>query len=711
MHEELFDSYCRKTVFSIVVLSLIITLIYGNSFDCSWHFDDKPRIQENPNLHMEELTWNSVKRALFSDLRDPDSFYRPIACLSFALNYYFGRLDVFGYHVVNIFIHLISSIVLFLFIYNTLNLPSIRAKYTSKSYSIALLATILWTINPIQTQAVTYIVQRMASLAGMFYIMAMYLYLLARTSDKRRRNALFLILCFVCSVMAFCSKENAVILPLSMFLYEILFFREEKGLFQKKNMIGFFIVFGLILMAGVVYIYYMNKNIFSFMAGYGLRPFSMTQRLLTESRIILLYITLLVYPTPNRLSIAHSIQISTSLYNPISTFISIFFIVGSIVFLIYISKKNHLISFCFLFFFLNHMIESTIFPLELIYEHRNYIPSMFFFLPVSIGLINLLDLYRMNRVMKYTISIFIIFLIIGLGHSTFIRNFTWKNEKSLWIDASEKAPDQFRVHNNLGLYYQDHGYIEEAFNAYEKAIKSPFINRKDDIFITYYNLGKLHDGLKDYEKAIYYYQKVVQIRPNFSDALMNLSSIYDKKGKSNIANNYLMKAIMVNPGDPNINLNMGLYWLKTERPERAIYHLKISMNEERLKKKALLYLGIAYKKMGLFGRAVVNFRKAVTMDPQNITPHIHLAEVFSKIGNELLSRKEAEKIVDIMTHNENLFYQIMDVFKQKWHFKDSQLSSTLILSLISKACNGKSKKLNDWEEYIEELLEKDMKIE
>jgi len=114
VHDELSMTYCRKLVFTILALAIILFSIYSNSFYCSWQFDDEPNITENPNLHLKKITPETIKDALFSNRNN-----RPVACITLALNYYFGGLDVFGYHLINIFIHLISSIFLFLFIYHT----------------------------------------------------------------------------------------------------------------------------------------------------------------------------------------------------------------------------------------------------------------------------------------------------------------------------------------------------------------------------------------------------------------------------------------------------------------------------------------------------------------------------------------------------------------------------------------------------------------
>ena len=147
IESEIHLSEYRKKVFVFITLFIIILSTYSNTFNASWHFDDEPNITNNPNLHLKELSWQNIKRTFFAHPFEPGKLYRPAACLSFALNYYFGKDNVFGYHIVNISIHFIAAFFLFLLIYHTLNLPLLKARYGPNSYFIALLATTLWTIN------------------------------------------------------------------------------------------------------------------------------------------------------------------------------------------------------------------------------------------------------------------------------------------------------------------------------------------------------------------------------------------------------------------------------------------------------------------------------------------------------------------------------------------------------------------------------------
>jgi len=132
---------------------------------------------------MKSFSWLEIKHCILDS--DQKILWRPLAVLSFALNYKFGGMDVFGFHVVNFIIHYLAAVFLFLFIHNTLKLPLLREKYSLIAYPIALLATFFWALNPVHVTCVTYIVQRYASMVGLFYIMTMYFYLKARTSENQ----------------------------------------------------------------------------------------------------------------------------------------------------------------------------------------------------------------------------------------------------------------------------------------------------------------------------------------------------------------------------------------------------------------------------------------------------------------------------------------------------------------------------------------------
>jgi tetratricopeptide (TPR) repeat protein/fumarate reductase subunit D len=689
-------TYCRHVLFAFITLGIIVFMIYSNSFNCSWHFDDEHTITDNPNIHMKDLSWDSLKRAFHSDQNHPQRIYRPVSCLSFALNYYLGGLDVSGYHLVNISIHFITAVFLFLFIYQTLNLPLLRDRYAEKAYFIALFSTVLWAINPVQGQAVTYIVQRMASMAGMFYIMSMYLYLKARTAENNLSRFIFYFLGISAFLLGLGSKENAVMVPFSLALFEVFLLQETPWLNIRKHIKTYLIIIALFLIAGLLYVCLKDINIFEhLLAGYRDRPFTLVQRLLTETRIIIFYISLLLYPVSTRLNIAHDTDISTSLFTPITTVISLLLITGIIVLALYKSKKYPLVAFSICFFFLNHIVESSFLPLELIYEHRNYIPSMFFFLPLVMGFSAIIDYYGARKAMQYILLAFIVLYLVGLGHSTFIRNFTWKHPKSLWIDAIEKAPGLARSHHNLGRYYHDNGYRVEALSEYQKALAGRLAHRKSIYFYTYYNLGKLFSDQKDYVKAEFYYRKALEINPKFPAIYINLASIYDMNGDAESAYEYIKKAFNLYPNNPVTNLNLGLYYIKIDMPEKAIFHLERSSGSGSSSRQNS-YMGIAYKQKGLSGKAIIFFKEAIKNEPSDVMSYLHMAEIYSKKGHQDKAKKAVEKALSLMIGHESRLRETLDNLLKRTDLEKIQPDPDVVLPLIKEAIRNTEKELDSY---------------
>jgi len=648
------------------LLLTVILLIYSNSLDCSWQFDDFTNITENQALHLRDLSLGSIKSCLLAEPARTQSVYRPFSCFTFALNHYFGGLDVFGYHLVNVVIHIAASFFLFLVIYHTLNLPSISGQYASQSYSIALLAATFWAVHPIQVQAVTYIVQRMTSLAGMFYILSMYFYLQMRLTTARKKRALLMVSCVLAFLMSFGSKENAILLPLSLVLYEAFFIQLSPFQFLRRNAWIIAAAGVGIIMAGSLFLYLKTGSFSAFWGDYSARPFSMSERLLTEPRVIFLYLSLLVYPIPERFGIVHSVSVSTSLLDPPSSLLSILAVAAMIGVSIAFAKKYRLIAFAVFFFFLNHLVESSIFPLELVFEHRNYIPSMFFFLPFAAGISMAVHSPFFGKPMRILFAAFAVLLIIGFAHSTYFRNFAWKSPLSLWKDALAKAPDHVRVHQYLGVYYQESRQWDKAIFHLERALKSAAMHKKNEAHFTLYQLGKLYGDLGDREKAKYWYQKSISVDPDFSPALTNLACLYDEEGNREAADRYMMQAFKTDPGnDPVTHLNRGIYLIRKRMSDEAIPHLEVGVKQEDLMSKALFYLGIAYKQKGQYGRAALHLYKCTQMDPRNITPRLHLAEIHFLRGHDLKAEEEFRHVAHMITRDNQVFRSLRDLLHKE----------------------------------------------
>ena len=315
----------KKNLIIFLVLFLFVFGAYSGNYNASWHFDDYPNIVDNPKIHMNDFKFKNFKEALFAGYDEGQylgrRMYRPVPMLTFALNWYIGKDNVIGYHIVNNTIHLVTTFFLFLTVLNLFMSPNLKTKYQGSEYAIAFLSAILWAVNPVQTQAVTYIVQRMASLAAMFYIIGIYFYLKTRLSSPGYKRFLFIAGCLLSFILALGSKQNTATFPIALAIIEILFFQNLKDRSTRRKVSLSLTICGAVMTVFLT-ILYIKGNIAHFLDGYENRMFTLRERLLTEPRIIIYYISQIFYPMATRLSLVHDINISTSLLKPWTTICS-----------------------------------------------------------------------------------------------------------------------------------------------------------------------------------------------------------------------------------------------------------------------------------------------------------------------------------------------------------------------------------------------------
>ena len=583
---------------------LLILLIYSNTFHASWQFDDKPNIVDNQRLHLTELSPTSLKNTIFVK-GEKNNFYRPLPMLSLAINWYLGQGNTFGYHLINTAIHATIAFLLYLTTFSLFLTPKLKDRYGgSDVHFIALLTAVLWAVNPIQIQAVTYIVQRMAAMAAMYYLLAIYLYIKARLARRNTRQALFYMGCLGSFLCALLSKENAAILPLSLGLVEVVFFQDANITKKIKKYFPALAIAGIVLILIVSVLFKTGAFNFLFRA-YPSRPFTLVERLLTEPRIVLFYISQIFYPVPARLSITHDIIVSTSLLSPWTTLpaiLTILLIMGIAVWQI---KRHPLVAFSILFFFINHVVESTILPLELIFEHRNYLPSFFIFLPVAMVLMSLFNYYKSKNRSMYTIlSVFVTLVIMGLGCFTYIRNRDWRTETSLWQDAMKKAPGDARPVSSLAIQLAWGAMptplqYDVALAMFQKAL---VLTKAQKFLISdiFNNIGIIYYHRGEYQKSVEAYQKGLEIDPSFFKMRYDLISSLIMMGKweegAEEADRLIAdKKIFIKPDYFKLK---GFILLWQNQPEEALSYFRKALEMEPNNKAVLLNTGVALGLMG-----------------------------------------------------------------------------------------------------------------
>jgi hypothetical protein len=364
-------SFPFRHLVAIALIAGVALAAYCNTFYAPFNFDDLPNITQNPNIQINPFSWDGLERFVKNTYKGS---IRVFSFFTLVLNYYFGGFNVFGYHLVNLIIHIASGIFLYWFLLLTFNLPSLKEKYGSVSYKVALFTSLIFITHPIQTQSVTYIVQRMASMAGMFYLLSLVLYIKGRLSSGWPRFLYFvgMVLTYLLGVF---SKENAAILPLFVALYEFYFF-QNFDLGPKGKKVLFWLV-GILVILGAFGLFILGPRYLDVIEeGYRFRTFTMWERILTQFRVVVYYLTLLIYPHPSRLNLDYDFSISKTILDPPTTLMSILIVGVLIGYGIWTAKKRPVISFCIFWYFGNLVTESSIFPLEIAFEHRLYLPSV-----------------------------------------------------------------------------------------------------------------------------------------------------------------------------------------------------------------------------------------------------------------------------------------------------------------------------------------------
>jgi tetratricopeptide (TPR) repeat protein len=503
--------WLKNNIVLIPLLAVITFVLYANTLNSPFALDDYHNIIANKPIRITELSIEALNGIIQDSLIER----RPVANISLALNYYFHQYDVSGYHHVNIVIHILNGIFFFLFVQFTLNFASGVVSQKHKNL-IAFSAALLWLVHPLQTQSVTYIIQRMNSLATMFYLLSFVCYIRARINANKLMR--FILACgsLTAGILAIGSKENGVMLPVFILLYEWFFFQDLRLNLRKHH----YVILALLMMflLGAVF-FYLGPNPLKALTNYGGRDFTLEERLLTQLRVVIFYITVVLLPLPSRLTLEHDFPLSYSFLLPATTLFSLLALIGILFAALFLAKRERIFSFCLLWFLGNLFIESSFIPLEIIFEHRTYLPSMMLILLV------VLVVYRLiaNNLLK---ALLLVATVILLSSATYARNSIWENELSLWTDIAEKAPKKARAQMNLGIILSKEGRMDEATTYLTRAVQLD-----PDYDLGYYSLGDLQMKQGKFIAASKSYQKAVQIKPSNNLARFNLGKALAAAGK------------------------------------------------------------------------------------------------------------------------------------------------------------------------------------
>lgn len=602
---------------AICLIILLSTIIYSNSFSVPFLFDDSHNI-ENPNLRITELNYENFTKAISGGTLSE----RPVSNFSFALNYYFGEYRVQGYHLVNLFIHICTAIFLYYFLKLTLSLRP-NSKLAPHAEVLALLASLLWTCHPLATQSVTYIVQRMNSMGAMFFLLSLLFYAQARVHQNgdTPKTPVYLakfLLSMLFGLLALGSKENTATLLLIIPLYEWFFFQNLSWGWLKRKAI--YVLFGLFAFLTAGYLYMGKAPWLAFVSQCSTRDFTALERLMTQFRVIVHYMGLLIYPEQSRLVFDYDFLTSTSLTSPPTTLLSLLFIVFVLVATCFFARKYRVEAFCVLWFFLNLSVESSVICLEMVFEHRTYLPAMGFYLFLTIVF------WRFFNNIKAKIA-FLVAITLVFSYWTFKRNQVWQDPVVFWQDSIDKSPLKSRPYANLGYVLSEAGQLEQAEEAILESLR---IKPRQPRALN--NLGIIK--LKQFElrEAEEYFQKSLAADHDYLDALYNLGMMYDKQGRYDEARELFEIIWQKTPEKPLSNKLYGNALLRNGMLQEAVVHLDKALEQRPNDIGLLSDLAEAHIKMNQIDEAITYLRNVTRLEPNSKRPHYNLAMLYTGKG-------------------------------------------------------------------------------
>jgi tetratricopeptide (TPR) repeat protein len=606
------------SLISILLICLVGVIDYSNSFDCSFHFDDIPTIEENVAIRSLSniKAWWGVYPS------------RPIGYLSFALNYHFHRLDVWGYHLVNLAIHIVNALLVWWLVMLTMATPVMRGQPISRhKRSMALFTALLFVSHPLAVQSVTYIVQRLASLAALFYLLSLALYVRGRAWEENKGALLHFYYAgsILCAILGMLTKEVAFTLPFALVLYEYSFIRTGTWKIDLKDR-G--IQIPIIILGIFIALFFLNFSFGIFnpipplpYQGYDY-PITAREYLLTQFSVILTYIRLFIVPVNQNLDydypISHSLLEWQTLFGLLS-------LAGILALGILLFRRYRLISFGIIWFFLTLSVESSIIPISqnVIFEHRTYLPGLGFFL-VLIGVVFYFLWDRYRRV-GWAI---LVLMVLTNTVLTYERNKVWKSQYTLWADCLKKSPNKPRPLSSYGAALADVGNASEALTYYDKAIK---VNPR--FYAAYYNRGIAHDNLGNYNQAIGDFDRAIELNPTLAAAYNNRGAIYGKLGNYNQAIGDFDRAIEFNPTLAAAYNNRGAAYDRLGNYKQAIGNFDRAIELNPTLADAYNNRGTAYETIGNYKQAIGDFDRAIELNPTQAVAYYNRGVIYDKLGN------------------------------------------------------------------------------
>ncbi len=591
---------------------------YHNSLSGPFFFDDLTAIVNNPTIRQLWPPWGALSPPVNTPVTG-----RPVVNLSLAVNYALGGLNAWGYHAVNLAIHILAALVLYGVVARTLLCPSLRDRYGEEARWLALAVALVWVVHPLQTESVNYIIQRTELLMALYFLLT--LYCVIRGAASSRPGGWYAV-AVVSTLLGTASKEVMPVAPLVVLAYDRLFlstslretFRRRWGLYA--GLAATWLMFGALVQSRI-------GMATTRLASTQVTPWDYAK---TQSGVVVHYLRLAFWPDP-LVGDYEDWPLAKSLITVLPSAAVVMTLLGVTAWAFHRGLKP---AFLGVWVFLILAPTSSVLPqfTEFAAERRMYLPLAAVIALVVIG--GRMALGGIARHLGWqpgrrrVVEVVALLAMVGtLAHLTVRRNEDYRSAVSFWSDVVAKRPNNARGHNNLADYLFRQGKVEEAIAHFSEAIRI-----RPDFAEPRYNMGNALAKQGKLDEAIAHYAEALRINPKYADAQNNLAIALVRQGKLEEAIAHYAEALRISPNYARVHNNLGLAKASQGKVEEAIAHyaeaLRISPNYAQ----AHHNLAAELARQGKLKEATAHYVEALRIAP-SAEAHYSLGTALARDGN------------------------------------------------------------------------------
>ena len=600
--------YISNQIKAFFLICCMGVLAFYGTLHSPFHYDDAHAIVENP--YIKDLDKFQEKVGI------QNIFNRSVLLLSFAINQKIGKLEVFGYHLLNIIIHILSTILWFFLVKEFIQIDLFGKRFLKKQ--LPLLCSVFHLVNPLNIQAITYISSRSSLLATFFYLLAFYIFTqtlkLARENTSKVRVSISIFFFLIILFLGIGTKEIVASFPLMAIVYLWL----ATPIRERKSLIPKIISIFSLLIVFLTYRFFQQGSLFSLKADPTSGDISRLFYFLSQLKVITGYY-LLKLLAPFNLNFEPDIWFYKSgLHWDWLIGLIILLLVGTIIY----RQKSNLVKFGALWFFITLLPTSSFIPLkQLATEHRTYLPGLGFSLVLGWVFLNFKSYQLIPKIL------FIIFIFLN-STLTVNRSLDFRSEISLWEDTAKKSPRKALVHNNLATAYIGANQFDKAKISLEAALTINPLQIDPHV-----NLGHIAGHQKDWKKAIEKFDLGIALGTKKADTFYYSGFARNNLGKYEEAIPYFKKALTLKPFKADYHFDLGNSYKHLKLYDNALYHFRKTLEIEPDHYKALNNMGTIFWDLGVLDQAKAEFKKVMQIRPDIPAIHNNLATIYIKSGD------------------------------------------------------------------------------